>query len=170
MTAEPAQDGTESSHPDPWEQLPDEPDRDYARFVTYLGLRDRRRGSATAALDLSEPRLKGLRARWRWKDRAAAYDKAQAEEILATTVRLRNEAAASVLDGILSTANALRETPDEERDPKGLQSLAAAIRSLTPVTEVTVSSSGAAGPDVVEVAFRRAQQMRAGQESSGADG
>lgn len=160
---------TETVHSDPWEQQKGEPDRDYARFLTYLRLRDRRQSKAAAVLDISEQHLKEIRASWRWIERADAYDKDQAEQILATTVRLRNEAAASVLDGILSTADALRELPDDERDPRGLQSLATAIRSLTPVTEVTVSSPEA-GPDVVEVAFRRAQQMRSGQESSSADG
>lgn len=161
---------TETIRSDPWEQLPDEPDRDYARFLTYLRLRDRRQSKAAAVLDISEQHLKEIRASWRWIERADAYDKDQAEQILATTVRIRTEATLSVLDGILGAADALRELPDEERDPKGLQSLATAIRSLTPVTEVTVSSSDAAGPDVVEVAFRRAQQLRSGQESSGADG
>ena len=161
---------TESARTDPWEQLPGEPDRDHARFLTYLGLRDRRQSKAAAVLDISEQHLKEIRALWRWIERADAYDKDQAEQVLATTVRLRNEAAAAVLEGILGTADALKDAPDEDRDPKGLQSLAAAIRSLTPVTEVTVSSSSDVGPDVVEVAFRRAQQMRTGQEERGAGG
>lgn len=169
MDDELGKEDTQVDRPDPWDQLPGEPDREYARFVQYLGMRDRRQSKAAPVLDISEQRLKAVRARWRWMERADAYDKTQAEQLLATTVRLRNEAAAAVLDGILGTADALRDLPDEDRDPKGLQSLAAAIRSLTPVTEITVSSPDAAGPDVVEVAFRRAQQMRTGQETRRAD-
>lgn len=161
---------TESVQPDPWEQLPGEPDRDYARFLTYLGMRDRRQSKAAVRIGMSEQHLKEIRASWRWIERADAYDKAQAEQVLAATVRLRNEAAASLLEGILGSADALRDALDEDRDPKALQSLAAAVRSLTPVTEVTVSSAGVSGPDVVEVAFRRAQEMRAQERSNGADG
>lgn len=161
---------TESLRPDPWEQEHGEPDRDYARFLTYLGLRDRRQSKAAGRIGISDQHLKEIRARWRWMDRADAYDKAQAEQVLAMTVRLRNDAAASLLEGILGSADALKDAPDEDRDAKALQSLAAAVRSLTPVTEVTVSSSGVSGPDVVEVAFRRAQEMRAQERSGSADG
>lgn len=170
MPYEPGQECTEVNHSDPWDQLPDEPDREYARFVEYLGMRDRRQSKAALTLGVSEQLVKNVRARWRWVERADAYDKAQAQQVLADTVRLRSEAAASLLEGILGSADALKHVPDEDRDVKELQSLAAAIRSLTPVTEVTVSSSGVSGPDVVEVAFRRAQEMRAQERGSDADG
>lgn len=169
MATDRNQDDPKPSRPDPWEQLPDEPDRDYARFVTYLGMRDRRQSRASVALGLSEPHLKVIRRQWRWIERADAYDKAQAEQVLAATVRLRNEAAASLLEGILGSADALRDALDEDRDPKALQSLAAAVRSLTPVTEVTVASTGMSGPDVVEIAFRRAQEIRAQEGGRDAD-
>lgn len=169
MPTEADREDTEVHRPDPWDQLPGEPDREYARFVEYLGMSDRRQRRAAPALGVSGDLLKRVRARWRWVERADAYDKAQAEQVLAATVRLRNDAALSLLAGILSSADALRDALDEDRDPRALQSLAAAVRSLTPVTEVTVSSSGVAGPDVVEVAFRRAQEMRAQERSSGAD-
>lgn len=170
MPRELGREDTEVDRSDPWDQLGDEPDREYARFVEYLAMRDRRQSKAAPALGVSEQLLKKVRARWRWMERADAYDKAQAEQVLATTVRLRNEAAASLLEGILGAADALKEALDEDRDARTLQSLAAAVRSLTPVTEVTVTSSGVSSPDVVEVAFRRAQEMRAEVRSSGADG
>lgn len=167
MTDEQLPKTTESYRPDPWDQQEGETDRDYARFLTYLTLRDRRQSRAALQLGLSEQGLKQIRARWRWVNRAAAHDQAQAEQVLASTARLRNEAAASLLEGILGSADALKEVPDEERDARALQSLASAVRSLTPVTEVTVSSSGEAAPDVVEVAFRRAQQMRRESDENG---
>lgn len=170
MRQESGREDTEVHLSDPWSQLSGEPDREYARFVEYLGMRDRRQSKAARALGVSEDLLKRIRARWRWVERADAYDKAQAEQVLATTVRLRNEAAASLLEGILGSADALKDALDEDRDPKALQSLAAAVRSLTPVTEVTVTSSGVSGPDVVEVAFRRAQEMRTQERSSDAHG
>lgn len=170
MPHEPGQECTEVHRSDPWDQLPGEPDREYARFVEYLGMRDRRQSKAALSLGISERLVKKVRAQWRWVERADAYDKAQAQQVLADTVRLRNEAAASLLEGILGSADALKDALDEDRDPKALQSLAAAVRSLTPVTEVTVSSPGDTGPDVVEVAFRRAQQIRTGQEESDAGG
>lgn len=165
-----SEDPTKSDLSDPWDQIPGEPDRDYARFLSYLSLRDRRQNKAAEALYVSEQYLKDIRAQWRWMERADAHDKGQAEQILASTVRLRNEAAASLLAGILGSADALKDAPDDERDAKALQSLAAAVRSLTPVTEVTVSTSGAEMPDVVEVAFRKAQQLRAGERGADADG
>ncbi|MGO1900565.1 MAG: hypothetical protein ACTH0H_05740 [Brachybacterium sp.] len=143
-----------------WGQLPDEPDRDYARFVAYLALPDRRQKTASAALGLGETRLKNLRAQWRWMERADAYDKVQAVQLLGVTARLRAEAVLALLTGVLGSADALRDAPDSERDARALQALAAAVRSLTPVTEVSASSSGPAAPDVVELAFRRAQQLR----------
>lgn len=153
---------TETDRTAPWEQLPGEPGRDHLRFLTYLTLPDRRQSRAAPALGISEQHLKDIRARWQWMDRAGAYDRDQAEQLLATTARLRTEATAAVLQGVLETAEALLRLPDEARDPRALQSLAAALRSLSPATEVAVSAPAETGPDVIEVAFRRAQQMRAG--------
>ena len=76
---------TENTTPQPWKQQPDEPSDWYDRFHVYLMLGPSRTLTAAFrawAKSRSTPSgaLIGHARKWRWKERALAYDQANREE------------------------------------------------------------------------------------------
>ena len=88
---------TEASPPKPWHQLPDEPPDWYDRFHTFLNLGPSR--SLTAAYrewtnSNGKPSSTSSHQyhKWRWKERAMAYDQAKREEKAAFEAARESEA------------------------------------------------------------------------------
>jgi len=87
---------TEDTSPKPWHQLPDEPPDWYDRFHTYLTLGPSR--SLTAAFrkwadSKGSPSSTTSQQyhKWRWKERAMAYDQANREEKVAREAEAREQ-------------------------------------------------------------------------------
>ncbi len=86
--------GAASSEPQTlWSPQPGEPPADYQLFAAWLQLTPPRRSrNAAAALGCSVHRLRRLCARYRWKTRAAAFDRRRASSVaLALDQLLRDE-------------------------------------------------------------------------------
>jgi len=118
-----------------WEQQSGEPDRAYAHFLTWLALEDRNLVRAADPVRLSHGRLLDLSSTWSWQSRAAAYDQAEARRIANATAKDRLAAARAVARDIREEAEARLQIPAAERDPAGVQRLAAALRAITPAVE-----------------------------------
>ena len=118
-----------------WEQQPGEPDRAYAHFAKWLALENRTLSKAAKPLDLSIGHLRDLSSKHGWQSRAAAYDQAEARRIANATSRDRLAAARAIARDIRETAEARLKVPAAERDPAGVQKLAAALKAITPAVE-----------------------------------
>ena len=118
-----------------WKRLDREPEKAHAHFLTWLALDDRNLVRAARPMRLSHSRLCALSSEWSWQARAAAYDQAEARRIADATSRDRIAAARAVARDIRETAEARLKVPAAERDPAGVQRLAAAIKAITPAVE-----------------------------------
>ncbi|MER6610229.1 hypothetical protein ABT282_31045 [Streptomyces sp. NPDC000927] len=158
----------EQIEPDPWARMKGESERDFARFHQWLTFADRRLSQSEGPLGLKHARLEELSAKWKWQDRAAAWDLHHAKKLQEETVRLRSEAAHILVQGILNAARARLAAPDEECETADLQKLANSLKALTPSLDISVSKPVATGveagvaEDEITIAIRRARELQAG--------
>ncbi|MFF4661944.1 hypothetical protein [Streptomyces sp. NPDC001282] len=146
--------------PLPWERQPDERIADYSRFRLYLALRDRSAASTGKALGLSAEYSRVLIKRLGWKERAAEYDRDEAEQLAADTRRERSQAISAVLRHIVDATEGLQVEEGERTDPRYLLALSSVVKNLTPGTDVLLTSSTAHGEDLISLAFQSAYKAR----------
>ena len=152
-----------------WERQPDESEKAYAHFTRWLALGDRNLVRAAERLKLSLGHLRDLSSKHGWQARAAAYDQAEARRIANATAKDRLAAARAVARDIREEAEARLKVPAAERDPAGVQRLAAALRAITPAVEdpaptqtVRIDLEG------LYAAVRLREQQREAEEDSAA--
>ncbi|MFB7845525.1 hypothetical protein ACFC34_00615 [Streptomyces sp. NPDC056053] len=146
--------------PLPWERQPDERIADYSRFRMYLALRNRSAASTGEALGLSTEYSRDLIKRLGWKERAAEYDRDEAEQLAADTRRERSQAISAVLRHIVDATEGLQVEEGERTDPRYLLALSSVVKNLTPGSDALLVSSTALGEDLISLAFQSAYKAR----------
>jgi hypothetical protein len=119
----------------PWDRRDDEPEKAFAYFLKWLALEDRSLVKAAQPLRVSYGRLRDLSSEHGWQARAAAYDQHESRKIVDATAHDRHLAARAIAQDIRESAEARLSFPADERDPGGVQKLAAALKAITPALE-----------------------------------
>lgn len=124
----------------PWDPQPDEPSKGYANFVIYMELGAKRNMTAAEAKARGLPKIgqvsgafKNMAAKWQWKERAEAWDKAQGAIAQArrseAMVDFTVEAKAAQEEAIMKLSQYILKAIDE-KDEKECKRLGAMLASL----------------------------------------
>lgn len=145
----------------PWAQQPLEPNEHYLKFRKWLLLDDRVITRAYVHLGLTYGTLHNISGRWKWRERADAWDREQLKEFEAETKRNRNTAAALLSLAIVRASAAKIDKDGDDIDAQEIQRLTAALKNLAPGTEISASVTAEDGAveDVVALAIRKAREV-----------